>query len=66
MDKHFSTTPAEKNCRAAGADRHLVQQLLRAEYRSDSAIRQTCPLCRLLQQGNMESNGKYVDRNGTR
>lgn len=66
MDKHFSTTPAEKNLPVLlaligiwynnffGAETEAIlpydQYMLRfAAY---------------FQQGNMESNGKYVDRNG--
>lgn len=66
MDKHFSTTPAEKNLPVLlaligiwynnffGAETEAI--LLYDQYMHRFAA--------YFQQGNMESNGKYVDRNG--
>ncbi|MEK8852412.1 glucose-6-phosphate isomerase [Escherichia coli] len=66
MDKHFSTTPAEKNLPVLlaligiwynnffGAETEAI--LPYDQYMQRFAA--------YFQQGNMESNGKYVDRNG--
>ena len=66
MDKHFSTTPAEKNLpvRLAligiwynnffGAETEAILPYDQYMHR----------FAAYFQQGNMESNGKYVDRNG--
>lgn len=66
MDKHFSTTPAEKNLPVLlaligiwynnffGAETEAI--LPYDQYMNRFAA--------YFQQGNMESNGKYVDRNG--
>ncbi|EJZ0590682.1 glucose-6-phosphate isomerase [Escherichia coli] len=66
MDKHFSTTPAEKNLPVLlalvgiwynnffGAETEAI--LPYDQYMHSFAA--------YFQQGNMESNGKYVDRNG--
>lgn len=66
MDKHFSTTPAEKNLPVLlaligiwynnffGAETEAI--LPHDQYMHRFAA--------YFQQGNMESNGKYVDRNG--
>ncbi|EES0143775.1 glucose-6-phosphate isomerase [Escherichia coli] len=66
MDKHFSTTPAEKNLPVLlaligiwynnffGAETEAI--LPYDQYMHRFAV--------YFQQGNMESNGKYVDRNG--
>ena len=66
MDKHFSTTPAEKNLPVLlaligiwynnffGAETEAILPYDQYMHRFASYF----------QQGNMESNGKYVDRNG--
>ena len=66
MDKHFSTTPAEKNLPVLlaligiwynnffGAETEAILQYDQYMHR----------FAAYFQQGNMESNGKYVDRNG--
>ena len=66
MDKHFSTTPAEKNLPVLlaligiwynnffGADTEAILPYDQYMHR----------FAAYFQQGNMESNGKYVDRNG--
>ncbi|MFN0727099.1 glucose-6-phosphate isomerase [Escherichia coli] len=66
MDKHFSTTPAEKNLPVLlaligiwynnffGAETEAILPYDQYMHR----------FAAYLQQGNMESNGKYVDRNG--
>ncbi|HHI5150971.1 TPA: glucose-6-phosphate isomerase [Escherichia coli] len=66
MDKHFSTTPAEKNLPALlaligiwynnffGAETEAILPYDQYMHR----------FAAYFQQGNMESNGKYVDRNG--
>ncbi|EKK7325356.1 glucose-6-phosphate isomerase [Escherichia coli] len=66
MDKHFSTTPAEKNLPVLlaligiwynnffGAETEAILPYDQHMHR----------FAAYFQQGNMESNGKYVDRNG--
>ncbi|EFL4496043.1 glucose-6-phosphate isomerase [Escherichia fergusonii] len=66
MDKHFSTTPAEKNLPVQlaligiwynnffGAETEAILPYDQYMHR----------FAAYFQQGNMESNGKYVDRNG--
>ncbi|EJD3835891.1 glucose-6-phosphate isomerase [Escherichia coli] len=66
MDKHFSTTPAEKNLPVLlaligiwynnffGAETEAIMPYDQYMHR----------FAAYFQQGNMESNGKYVDRNG--
>ncbi|EFF14493.1 glucose-6-phosphate isomerase [Escherichia coli] len=66
MDKHFSTTPAEKNLPVLlaligiwynnffGAETEAILPYDQYMHR----------FAAYFQQGNMESNGKYVDRNG--
>ncbi|EOT8418652.1 glucose-6-phosphate isomerase [Escherichia coli] len=66
MDKHFSTTPAEKNLPVPlaligiwynnffGAETEAILPYDQYMHR----------FAAYFQQGNMESNGKYVDRNG--
>ncbi|HCN3200159.1 glucose-6-phosphate isomerase [Escherichia coli] len=66
MDKHFSTTPAEKNLPVLlaligiwynnffGAETEAILPYDQYMHRFSAYF----------QQGNMESNGKYVDRNG--
>ena len=66
MDKHFSTTPAEKNLPVLlaligiwynnffGAETEAILPYDQYMHR----------VAAYFQQGNMESNGKYVDRNG--
>lgn len=66
MDKHFSTTPAEKNLSVLlaligiwynnffGAETEAILPYDQYMHR----------FAAYFQQGNMESNGKYVDRNG--
>ncbi|MDI9803091.1 glucose-6-phosphate isomerase [Citrobacter koseri] len=66
MDKHFSTTPAEKNLPVLlaligiwynnffGAETEAILPYDQYMHRFTAYF----------QQGNMESNGKYVDRNG--
>lgn len=66
MDKHFSTTPAEKNLPVLlaligiwynnffGAETEAIPPYDQYMHR----------FAAYFQQGNMESNGKYVDRNG--
>ncbi|EKM0576331.1 glucose-6-phosphate isomerase [Escherichia coli] len=66
MDKHFSTTPAEKNLpvllaligiwynNVFGAETEAILPYDQYMHR----------FAAYFQQGNMESNGKYVDRNG--
>ncbi|MFM2543863.1 glucose-6-phosphate isomerase [Escherichia coli] len=66
MDKHFSTTPAEKNLPVLlaligiwynnffGAETEAILPYNQYMHR----------FAAYFQQGNMESNGKYVDRNG--
>ncbi|HFI1762486.1 TPA: glucose-6-phosphate isomerase [Escherichia coli] len=66
MDKHFSTTPAEKNLPVLlaligiwynnffGAETETILPYDQYMHR----------FAAYFQQGNMESNGKYVDRNG--
>ena len=66
MDKHFSTTPAEKNLPVLlaligiwynnffGAETEAILPYDQYMHRFAAYV----------QQGNMESNGKYVDRNG--
>ena len=66
MDKHFSTTPAEKNLTVLlaligiwynnffGAETEAILPYDQYMHR----------FAAYFQQGNMESNGKYVDRNG--
>ena len=66
MDKHFSTTPAEKNLpvllaligiwynKFFGAETEAILPYDQYMHR----------FAAYFQQGNMESNGKYVDRNG--
>ena len=66
MDKHFSTTPAEKNLPVLlaligiwynnffGAETEAILPYDQSMHR----------FAAYFQQGNMESNGKYVDRNG--
>ena len=66
MDKHFSTTPAEKNLAVLvaligiwynnffGAETEAILPYDQYMHR----------FAAYFQQGNMESNGKYVDRNG--
>ncbi|ENJ3521832.1 glucose-6-phosphate isomerase [Escherichia coli] len=66
MDKHFSTTPAEKNL-------PLLLALIGIWYNNFFGAETEAILpydqymhrfAAYFQQGNMESNGKYVDRNG--
>ena len=66
MDKHFSTTPAEKNL-------PVLLALLGIWYNTFFGAETEAILpydqymhrfAAYFQQGNMESNGKYVDRNG--
>ncbi|EKH0635542.1 glucose-6-phosphate isomerase [Escherichia coli] len=66
MDKHFSTTPAEKNL-------PVLLALLGIWYNNFFGAETEAILpydqymhrfAAYFQQGNMESNGKYVDRNG--
>ena len=66
MDKHFSTTPAEKNLPVLLALIGIwYNKFLGAE--TDAILPYDQYMHRFaayFQQGNMESNGKYVDRNG--
>ncbi|EFM0496542.1 glucose-6-phosphate isomerase [Escherichia coli] len=66
MDKHFSTTPAEKNL-------PVLLALISIWYNNFFGAETEAILpydqymhrfAAYFQQGNMESNGKYVDRNG--
>ncbi|HAN7245123.1 TPA: glucose-6-phosphate isomerase [Escherichia coli] len=66
MDKHFSTTPAEKNL-------PVLLALIGIWYNNYFGVETEAILpydqymhrfAAYFQQGNMESNGKYVDRNG--
>ncbi|EFP7656564.1 glucose-6-phosphate isomerase [Shigella flexneri] len=66
MDKHFSTTPAEKNL-------PVLRALIGIWYNNFFGAETEAILpydqymhrfAAYFQQGNMESNGKYVDRNG--
>lgn len=66
MDKHFSTTPAEKNL-------PVLLALIGIWYNNFFGVETEAILpydqymhrfAAYFQQGNMESNGKYVDRNG--
>ncbi|HHL9001314.1 TPA: glucose-6-phosphate isomerase [Escherichia coli] len=66
MDKHFSTTPAEKNL-------PVLLALIGTWYNNFFGAETEAILpydqymhrfAAYFQQGNMESNGKYVDRNG--
>ncbi|MGM7131175.1 glucose-6-phosphate isomerase [Escherichia coli] len=66
MDKHFSTTPAEKN-------QPVLLALIGIWYNNFFGAETEAILpydqymhrfAAYFQQGNMESNGKYVDRNG--
>ncbi len=66
MDKHFSTTPAEKNL-------PVLLALIGIWYNNFFSAETEAILpydqymhrfAAYFQQGNMESNGKYVDRNG--
>ncbi|HEI2520262.1 TPA: glucose-6-phosphate isomerase [Escherichia coli] len=66
MDKHFSTTPAEKNL-------PVLLALIGIWYNNFFGAKTEAILpydqymhrfAAYFQQGNMESNGKYVDRNG--
>ena len=66
MDKHFSTTPAEKNL-------PVLLALISIWYNNFFGVETEAILpydqymhrfAAYFQQGNMESNGKYVDRNG--
>ena len=66
MDKHFSTTPAEKNL-------PVLLALIGSWYNNFFGAETEAILpydqymhrfAAYFQQGNMESNGKYVDRNG--
>lgn len=66
MDKHFSTTPAEKNL-------PVLLELIGIWYNNFFGAETEAILpydqymhrfAAYFQQGNMESNGKYVDRNG--
>ncbi len=67
MDKHFSTTPAEKNL-------PVLLALIGIWYNNffGAKVKRFCRMTHqymhrfaaYFQQGNMESNGKYVDRNG--
>ena len=66
MDKHFSTTPAEKNL-------PVLLALIGIWYNNSFGAETEAILpydqymhrfAAYFQQGNMESNGKYVDRNG--
>ncbi|HDJ8095845.1 TPA: glucose-6-phosphate isomerase [Escherichia coli] len=66
MDKHFSTTPAEKNL-------PVLLALIGVWYNNFFGAETEAILpydqymhrfAAYFQQGNMESNGKYVDRNG--
>ncbi|EAA8320276.1 glucose-6-phosphate isomerase [Salmonella enterica subsp. enterica] len=66
MDKHFSTTPAEKNL-------PILLALIGIWYNNFFGAETEAILpydqymhrfAAYFQQGNMESNGKYVDRNG--
>ena len=57
MDKHFSTTPAEKNL-------PVLLALIGIWYNNFFGAETMHRFAAYFQQGNMESNGKYVDRNG--
>ena len=66
MDKHFSSTPAEKNL-------PVLLALIGISYNNFLGAKTEAILpydqymhrfAAYFQQGNMESNGKYVDRNG--
>lgn len=66
MDKHFSTTPAEKNLPVLLAlIGILYNNFFGAETEAILPYDQYMHrFAAYFQQGNMESNGKYVDRNG--
>ncbi|HAX9720440.1 TPA: glucose-6-phosphate isomerase [Escherichia coli] len=66
MDKHFSTTPAEKNLPVLLALIGLwYNNFFGAETEAILPYDQYMHrFAAYFQQGNMESNGKYVDRNG--
>ena len=66
MDKHFSTTPAEKNLPVLLALIGIwYNNFFGAETEAILPYDQYMPrFAAYFQQGNMESNGKYVDRNG--
>ncbi|EHY3817917.1 glucose-6-phosphate isomerase [Escherichia coli] len=66
MDKHFSTTPAEKNLPVLLALIGIwYNNLFGAETEAILPYDQYMHrFAAYFQQGNMESNGKYVDRNG--
>lgn len=66
MDKHFSTTPAEKNLPVLLALIGIwYNNFFGAETESILPYDQYMHrFAAYFQQGNMESNGKYVDRNG--
>ncbi|ENW9325635.1 glucose-6-phosphate isomerase [Escherichia coli] len=66
MDKHFSTTPAEKNLPVLLALIGIwYNNFLGAETEAILPYDQYMHrFAAYFQQGNMESNGKYVDRNG--
>ena len=66
MDKHFSTTPAEKNLPVLLA---LIGIWYNNFFGAETAAilpydQYMHRFAAYFQQGNMESNGKYVDRNG--
>lgn len=66
MDKHFSTTPAEKNLPVLLAligiwNNNFFGAETEAILPYDQYMHR---FAAYFQQGNMESNGKYVDRNG--
>lgn len=66
MDKHFSTTPAEKNLPVLLALIGIwYNNFFGAETKAILPYDQYMHrFAAYFQQGNMESNGKYVDRNG--
>ncbi len=66
MDKHFSTTPAEKNLPVLLAQIGIwYNNFFGAETEAILPYDQYMHrFAAYFQQGNMESNGKYVDRNG--
>ena len=68
MDKHFSTTPAEKNLPVLLA---LIGIWYNNFYGTETEAilpydQYMHRFAAYFQQGNMESNGKYVDRNGNK
>ena len=64
-DEHFRCSNPREHSGADGPDRYLVQQLFGLVFSCHPPLRSAvAPVSRYLQQADMESNGKYVDRTG--